>query len=167
MLDAEFQTRGLRRVFIHYHDLLQRPAATVEAVTKALGIREAAVNCDDAAAINSFIDPSLRHFNHGAREFDTQAELGRWLDAAYKAHQLLTEHPDSRTGQEILDNLRSDITIPFEVFAPLVGALYQDIAERDCNILILNQNSADQNERILHLTQRLADYEERFMNNTA
>jgi hypothetical protein len=106
VLNAERETRGSQRVFVHYHELLRKPAATVEAVAKALGIREALPGGSNAAAIDSFIDPGLRHFDGDIDEVDSQSMLGRWLDAAYRAHQLLIANPNAEAGLRLLDRLR-------------------------------------------------------------
>jgi hypothetical protein len=97
VLESESTTRGFRRVFTTYDQLLQSPAETVAHVAKSLGFSGDAV----AVTESGRIDPALRHHSN------LQWPAGEpYKELTLSIHQtLISEEPDK---EEKLDRFRKE-----------------------------------------------------------
>lgn len=162
LIEAERETRGARRVFRSFDELLRDPAATAQSVMMQLGI-EHRVAADDIA---SFVDSDMRH--HVANvEIDRTTEFYPWLSESYQALMTLTRSPEDISAQRGLDRVRSIFDPAAAAFGPLLAASKTALAERDRNIAALEHANggiaplrdalADRERKITELEQILSE----------
>jgi hypothetical protein len=76
MLETERITRGTPRVYVRYEDLLQDWQAQMDRVGRALGLPLlTAIAPERAAAVDAFVDPSLRRARAGWDELEVPASV--------------------------------------------------------------------------------------------
>lgn len=100
MLDAERDSRPLRRAVVSYDRLLVDWRATAAAMAPLLG-REG-WTAETETAIDAFLDPSLRH--HVGLRSDSTGPLGELIDAAERALAMLLAD-DNRASRDALDDV--------------------------------------------------------------
>ena len=100
MLDAERDSRPLRRAVVSYDRLLADWRATAAAIAPLLG-REG-WRADDDAAIDAFLDPTLRH--HAGGRPGSTGRLSELIDAAERGFAMLLAS-DDRAAHDALDDV--------------------------------------------------------------
>jgi len=106
MLEAERYTRGQPRAFVHYHDLLDDPVATVQGVFSRCGL-PAPDNLQAAAA--DFIKNDMRH--HSADNEALQTRCPALTAELYSAlSRLARSGQENESDAEKLDNLAAAFT---------------------------------------------------------
>src|ERR1019366_6499945 len=93
VLDAERETRGSRRVFVHYHDLLSDPARVASLIASQLTEKTLALNERNGRKVSSLIDPKLRHHVAEPEELHRPEAFYPWLWDAYEACCALVDRP--------------------------------------------------------------------------
>jgi|GEM_PF-3090089 len=110
VLDGERHTRGKKRVFTYYQELLEQPLLLLERVKNELDLsREIQDNIH--IEIDDFLDKRLRHHQF---DFDIDkgfkplvSHLSNWVKEAYNA--LLNIRENESVSLEILDNIRNQL----------------------------------------------------------
>jgi hypothetical protein len=124
-LEAELHTRGHRRWFVSFDDLLGDWRGTLARAAKELGIRFP-VSFDAAApAIDTFLDPALRH--HVTDETRACAGVERWTSDAY-ATLLRMRDDDGPAERGELDRIRARVAAGDVALASVVAELEDEIA---------------------------------------
>jgi hypothetical protein len=127
MLEAEYQTRGSRRVFVSYSGLLQDWRHTVADIAQCLDIVWPISTDEASSAIEVFLDPSLRHFS-SARQLPAHPAC----QLALKGFELLSEiSPDPLQ----LDRLRTQTAELVKLVGPWSNQLQH--CERQVRMLTL------------------------------
>jgi hypothetical protein len=104
MLDAERDSRPLRRVVVGYDQLLADWRTTAAAIAPLLGREGWAVK--NEVGIDAFLDPSLRH--HAGGRLNSTGPLGEMVEAAERALTVLIAE-DGRVGREALDDVADQL----------------------------------------------------------
>ena len=114
VLDAERETRGSPRVFVHYHELLKNPAQIAEHVIVQLAGEKPAFNKESAEHLDSFIDPQLQHHAAESEQLQPRMACHPWLLDAYDALSALVLRPNDEAAQRRLDGVSSlfDASMP-------------------------------------------------------
>lgn len=123
-LDAERDTRGRRRAFVAFDDLLGDWRAALERVARDAGIAWPVAFDAAAAEIGRFLDPALRH--HVASEPPADG-LARLAHDAFVAVRALR---DGETAERhaAIDRIRAVLDAGDVAFAPLLRELEQRVA---------------------------------------
>lgn len=107
-LFAEELTRGSRRVFLRYTDLLDdwRPQLRVAAAALDLSLRN---GWDDArsAAVDAFLDPDLHRVHTGWADIDVPTALRDLAEEAWLLLDVLVGAPDDPAARAGLDAVRA------------------------------------------------------------
>jgi glycosyltransferase involved in cell wall biosynthesis len=148
VIEAERVTRGERRVFKSYDDLLLNPVRTAEYVAAQLGIDGLPVNKDSARAIADFVDPALRHNVAGVEELDLSIAFYPWLLEAYQALADLARDPNDEAAQKRLDDIRAFFDPAVASLAPLFVTGEQVFAELQLNAVALKHALAERPDRV-------------------
>jgi hypothetical protein len=164
VLEAERETRGLARVFLHYHELLQAPEAIASAAMSRLGVTAPAASSENKERIRSSVDSRLRHHFVEDAELDKPAPaFYPWLRATHEAHSALVRSPSDEDAQRALDHVRIAFDAVTDTFAPGVAAREAALREwHDTAVklhdLLVARNAADKAiyERIAELEEALA-----------
>jgi GT2 family glycosyltransferase len=169
-LEAEAGTRESARVLVRYSDLMSdwQPVAT--RISDALGISLDLKSPKAAAAIKSFIRPSMRHYSLDAGALAEDQRLMHW---AGEAHQALETAADGDTSglADTLDQISRELDLAGYYFdetlaeaAPREARLAEEIhdlhtrlherekwvAERDRNLLDRENTIHDLHTRTIH-----------------
>lgn len=104
-LDAEFSTRGMRRSFVLFDELLEdwrRMAARIE--TEA-GVRFSRFHAA-GAEVDAFLEPRLRHQRRLAPAAAGADVLTDWTEAVFASFNVLRAAPDDPAALRELDGIR-------------------------------------------------------------
>jgi len=126
-LEAELHTRHHRRWFVSFDDLLGDWRGTLARAAREIGVRWP-VSFDAAgAAIDTFLDPGLRH--HVAAQAPPRARAGveRWTHDAH-ATLLAMRDDDTPAHRAALDRIRTALATGDVALAPVVAELEDEIA---------------------------------------
>jgi len=145
ILDAEFQTRGQRRVFVSYQNLLSNWRETMGNISQTLRVTWP-VSIDDAGlSVDEFLDPALRHHDGSVSLQDHLA-----CNLAQKAFELLsTQSPDPAE----LDLLR----MRTDELVRLVAPWSMHLRNRD-KVIRQHGHLQAQNLALEHEMSRMKDY---------
>ena len=103
-LDAELFTRGMRRSFVLFDDLLRDWSGVIDRIEADLPIHFPARSHEHHDAVNAFLEPSLRHQHRQAPcpgNLDEVAEMAVHVFELF--HALRTNPGDSRSLRELAD----------------------------------------------------------------
>jgi len=120
LLDAEFFSRGLRRVFFDADDFIQAPAKTLAAALRRLAVDRPQMAADAEERLGDFIDRRLFH--------PPRISTGPAADWAERVHRLLGDlqtDPSSTAAAAALDAERAAL----DAAAPLLRELFDRTAE--------------------------------------
>jgi hypothetical protein len=123
-LDAERDTRGRRRSFVCFDDLLRDWRGALERVARDVGIAWPVPFAASSADIDRFLDPSLRH--HVASEPPADG-LARLAHDAFVAVRALRDG-ESAERYAAIDRLGAVLDAGDVAFAPLLRELEQRVA---------------------------------------
>jgi GT2 family glycosyltransferase/glycosyltransferase involved in cell wall biosynthesis len=157
VLEAERDTRGSPRVFVHYHNLLQIPVRTAAHVASQLVEGRPAINKGSGREIESLIDPELRHHFAELQELQHPVAFYPWLWKTYEALAVLVRRPNDKAAQRRLDGIRALFDPAVASFAPLLAARDAAMAKRDGKITALDERLAVRERRIAALDEQLAN----------
>lgn len=115
MLDAEFHTRDLPRVFVSYEELLKDWRSTAACIRQSLGLSWPVPIEDSADKIDAYLDSTLRH-----HVVTTDLPDHPIHSSAQKAYRLLSAQHPNRTK---LDKLRAQTEELVRLVAPWTAQL--------------------------------------------
>jgi hypothetical protein len=121
MLDAEFDSRGIPRVFIYFSDFLRNWGEAVDQMEHHLEIsfpRRRTV----APEIDEFLDASLRHHSSTMQEVEESFGYLNWFGPCFEAVCDLARDPNDAEAMRRLDAVRTS----FEHSANFFGPAFQD-----------------------------------------
>jgi len=106
MLDGEFHSRGLQRVFVDFSDFLQDWRTTIKRIEQRLGI-SLPTNETSANAVEEFVDARLRH--HSASIAELKTCLGKRVCVhCYETFGALVSNPNDEEAMRQLDRIRDE-----------------------------------------------------------
>lgn len=108
MLHAEAATRGRRRAFVRYDDLLDDWARQVSRLDDALGLRLGPPSARARAEVDAFVDPGLRRVRLGWTDLDVPPRLLALAREATSAFETLRAEPASASAAATLDHVAAD-----------------------------------------------------------
>lgn len=121
VLDAEHASRGTRRVFVRYADLVTEPAATVHRIGQAILDDWKTLSSEAAAAVAGFVDPGLNNeVARAKRRQKAPSAFLPWLAETEAAHEDLLRNPDDEAACRRLDVVRQAFDSESGRFASLV-----------------------------------------------
>jgi hypothetical protein len=119
ILDAERGSRGERRRFVRYQDLIDAPAETVERTGSALVDGWSPMTPERAQSVAHSVDANLNHEAARARRRRKSA-FSPWLETAEAAHARLLADPADSAAEGQLDNLRAEFDAGGSRFTALI-----------------------------------------------
>lgn len=149
MLAAERETRGARRVFVHFDALLSDPTRVATDIVAQLVGDGLAPAEDSAREIAALVDSDLRHQIANPGELHHSAALSPWLSDAYDALAALVGRPTDTQAMQELDKVGAALNPAIALFAPLLAASGEKIAG-------LAKAAADKDARLLQHQDQIA-----------
>ncbi|HEV7253781.1 MAG TPA: sulfotransferase [Mesorhizobium sp.] len=126
-LDAEKATRGDRRVFVPYEDLLADWKGAVERVGRALSIEWPQALEAQAKAIGSHLSDQHRHHTASMQTLQADTRISPWVKTAYAKLRRLQADADDAEAMEAFDRIRAG----FDALGPIFGdAVHEELSQR-------------------------------------
>jgi GT2 family glycosyltransferase len=158
LLAAEKDTRGMKRAFIGYEDLLTDWRGIVQRLSVELGIHWPHRSRPVDTEIDAFLSSQLRHHVVTCKEVAARTDVVNWVkttfDWAIRATKGLAK------ASEELDSVHEALLFADRVFAPLVTAntleiskLSEDITRQNSQIDQLQQEMRTRQKKARQLTE--------------
>jgi hypothetical protein len=166
VLQAEVETRNLRRVFLRYEDLVRDWRQTLKQVVGQLGLSLPRQSARAYQELENFIDPALRHNAQDTRSLGEVMDHP-WITSALRSYNQLQLDPYDGHAQDDLDGLRTDFDRACMVFtAALHGTTkgFEDAQRRNALIPQLEAKLAASElaaERVSALEAEVAELRKR------
>jgi hypothetical protein len=107
LLDAELNTRGRRRLFVSYANLLDDPPGVIKAVSDRLGLG-IGLNRTELDALHGYLTPDLRH--HRALDHESLSGKPQLISDSYRILREWSEgRPESEADHRKLDAARKEL----------------------------------------------------------
>jgi hypothetical protein len=128
MLDAEFHSRGLQRVFVDFAHFLRDWQTNIERIEQGLGI-SLPRGAEATQEVEKFIDAGLCHYSARIHELETCAAGRDWLRSSYQAFGKLVRNPNDREAWRQLDRVRAEFDAAASFFGEGIQEYYAKIDE--------------------------------------
>ena len=122
VLESERASRQLRRVIVHYDDVMLRWRSILGTVSEHLGLTLNHPSEEVATAINSFIDPGLRHHNSSDEQIETDEAIHPWIKRVYRILKELSTTEQNAEFSGELDAIHSQFDHLGTATSPFVAA---------------------------------------------
>ncbi|MBM3653482.1 MAG: hypothetical protein FJX06_11700 [Alphaproteobacteria bacterium] len=124
VLDAERDTRGLRRSFVAMDAFLDDWRKNVRRIAREIGIAWPRDSARAAREIDNFLSRDMKHHNVVSLE----PSVGHvWLERAYGALSSLSRRPNSQAAQAVLDDVSDAFENACRLFGPETVMLESDV----------------------------------------
>jgi hypothetical protein len=132
VLDAEFDTRSIRRTCVRYEDLLRDWKAVVHQISTDLDWTGPAWSSTGEAEIERFLKPEHRHHRADGNATDVPVVLTDWVGRAWDALEGLQERDPARTARALqtLDGVRQEFDRMTAVFGGAAEAPHPELVKR-------------------------------------
>lgn len=148
VLDAEVNTRNLKRVFVSFDSLIKDFRTTCAKISASLDIHWP-VSIDVAAAeIERFLSPKHKHHNTPENHTFVDGEVGDFLRRVFAGVDKLSEDPNDESAMGILSLLRSELDGSQNVF---VDVTFNEFILREKNSTRESGRLTKQLKEIQHL----------------
>ncbi|HVI57340.1 MAG TPA: hypothetical protein VM619_00495 [Luteimonas sp.] len=115
VLDAEHATRGIRRTFVPYADLLASWQDEVERMAVDLALEWPVPPAEARPRVEEFLHAGLRHFSGEVDDADSR--LDGWVNSAYASLRELARE-EAPGAMQRLDDIRREFNLAASLFAP-------------------------------------------------
>ena len=172
VLNAEKDTRNMKRAWLLYDALLSEPHAMVDAIGDALGVSWPRSNSVDAwIEIDEFASPSSRHHYSSDAQLLGNPRLSHWIKSTFDIFNRWSHGNTHDEDVEELDRIRSafDTASPAFSYALAssdrqIGELRQALVARDARVEELDRAVVERDGQTGELRQALAERDERIEN---
>ena len=148
VLDSEFASRGLKRAYVRYEDVLEKNDAGTSEIERVLGISLSGDSADTRREINRFLSPELRHHWHEDAELLMNPAVSRWVQMSFEILGRWAHGQYKETDRADLDRIRS-------AFDEATPAFVDITVEADKNIKRLNTDLGVRDAEIAQITTDL------------
>jgi hypothetical protein len=116
VLDAEFQTRGQRRTFVRYADLMRDWKRVIDELQDKMGIPLSTRTAEIQNAVAALIDEKMRHHQIGAQTLAIECRNHPLILKAYDALEKLVGRSDDAGAIKSLDDVREEFERAISAF---------------------------------------------------
>ena len=158
VLEAESESRNLKRTFLRYEMLLSEPHAIMDRTGRDLDVswpKRESVHA--RMKIERFLSPELHHHQSDDAAFLKSPVLSRWLVQCFELFNRWSCGEVFETDISLLERIRSDFNEATSLFSGHIAETNAAIAERDGRIERLTEALAERDGRIERLTETLAE----------
>ena len=135
VLDAEVATRGQRRTFVAYEDVLKDWRPELARIAADLGLDWPRNSHEAHLEIDQFLSSGYRHHEWHWEDLDARPDVVAWVKDAYEAVLSATRGSDDLSAR--LDVIRKELDDADTAYGPLVAqanSLQSEIATRDAAV---------------------------------
>ncbi|GJD62338.1 sulfotransferase family protein [Methylobacterium frigidaeris] len=118
LLDAEYHTRGSRRLVVDYSDLVRDEREVLSRVLESLNCVLPRQSEAVFGELSTFIDPDLRSSHCEKQYLSQRTDLSPWMIETYNCYRRLVEDPTDRAAMARLDSVRHAFEEACAVFSP-------------------------------------------------
>ena len=137
VLEAERETRAIRRLFLTYEALISDPEAIpVRIETEILG-KSHGFGKKHQESIGSHIDSQLRHHAASFEGFSDQLANREWLKETLETLSRLTSNSADANAQRILDAVRGEVDAAIEPLAAIMSEVDQALTTERTQVALL------------------------------
>ena len=157
VLEAERETRAIRRLFVTYEALISDPEEiSVRIETEILG-KSYGFGKNHQESIGSHIDSQLRHHAASFEDFSDQLANREWLGETLEALSRLTINSADANAQGILDAVRGEVDAAMEPLAAMLSEVDQALATWRTQVALLERDAGEAEKlRVEQRTQQQA-----------
>lgn len=134
-LDGERGTRGLRRLFTTYDELLEDPVGLIQRTQESLDVYWPRNSAKARREITQFLSNDMRHHRDGARVLRSLSYATDWVVKTYETLNGFVTDGEDEAGRAVLDAVREEFIAAGHAF----GAIARDNEERHARIAQLQQ----------------------------
>jgi hypothetical protein len=116
ILDAEHFSRGTRRTFLAYDELLEDWAGAMSRVAGQLGLQWPVSFESAKPEVERFLVPSLRHHHISMASLLEDPAISSWVKDTYRALVQLTLNPEDPAAMRSLDEVRKNLGTAAQAF---------------------------------------------------
>ena len=135
-LDGERGTRGLRRIFTTFDDLLEDPAGLIERTQDDLGLIWPRNSVKARREIAQFLSADMRHHRDGVRVLRSLSYGSDWVVRTYETLMGFAADGENADGRAALDEVRAQFVAASHAF----GTIAKDNEDRHAKIAQLQQD---------------------------
>ncbi len=106
-LDSEFSTRGMRRSFVLFDELLDDWRAVMRRIETEQGLRFPNQDAAGHAKVDAFLEPRLRHQRRLAQGVVGTSTLTEWAQAVFNLFNALRTSTADQAAMRELDHIRA------------------------------------------------------------
>ncbi len=162
MLEAEAETRGMKRAVVSFDRLMQDPLGIAESLQDELDLFWPSLSELQADAIRGYINPSLRHHNAAAElELSRAPEFREWLDEVYEIFVRWSREGERSVDYPSLDAVRAKLNAlagPLHQMVKIVTSQANELKQQVAQVANLSENNRETEEE---LTKARAAIDER------
>jgi hypothetical protein len=118
ILDAELASRGLKRVFCTYDQLLEDWSGLADRMRMTLGIPWPRISASAAVEISSFLTTEQRHYCSSPKL--TGLPISEWISKTYAVGVRWSNSSETESDRHILDTIRAELDAASPAFAHLL-----------------------------------------------
>lgn len=118
ILDAEIASRGLKRVFCTYDQLLEDWPGLADRMKVSLGITWPRISASAAVEISSFLTTKQRHYSNSPKL--TGFPISEWISKTYAIALRWSDTGETEADLRILDSIRAELDAASPAFAHLL-----------------------------------------------
>jgi len=155
-LAAERDTRGSRRCFVLYTDLLSDWRKVLQRISSGLGVGFARISRTAEAEIDAFLAPELRHEVNDPGDVFERSDVHPWVRDAYR-WALAAAGPEGEPPGEALDRIRAQWEPAEAAFGPALAAVGIQQAGFEKEIAELRRELEEERAVAPPLRERLAE----------
>jgi hypothetical protein len=148
MLDVEFSSRGIPRVFIRYSDLLRDWRSPIHKIASQLDIKWPRWSGSVEADIEAYLSPELRHYVSPETASSPSTDAAAWVAESYRS---LDSVMDGNAGAEVLqrlDNIRKEFDRTSAIYAPVVHEHRNQSIQKEEALVERLAASSTENDRL-------------------
>ena len=134
-LDGERGTRGLRRLFTSYDELLEDPVGLIQRTQDSLDVYWPRNSAKARREITQFLSNDMRHHRDGARVLRSLSYATDWVVKTYETLNGFVTDGEDEVGRAVLDAVREEFIAAGHAF----GSIARDNEERHARIAQLQQ----------------------------
>ena len=154
LLDAEYASRDIERVFLRYERLLGAPREVVKQLEDSLGIEGLAQPADACTLIDGFLSPDLRHHRADDSSILANPDVSRWLRSSFDIVHRWTVGDVRTEDWSALDRIREELDVAAPAFSRAVEVGLEKTRELRDRTRALQETTQvlDERTRALHET---------------
>ncbi len=161
ILEAEYATRKLPRVFSEYADLLADPLKETLRAHGHLDLPEVTQTEKLAANLSRFVDPELKRSHTDKKHSFKNQKIDDWVKRVYLALQRMVDNANDKNALQELDFIRMAVTKSANLIRPHFTSLEKSLNDTQAALQSETEHSNRRADHILHLeeqTERLSQH---------